>query len=138
MQWIQIHTWFFLSIASLRSRSASHIWRFLSSTWWRLSLSRCRSSSMRRLRSSSFCSRNFWAANACCFSSSNFLCLSSFCRSRSARIFSSRSFCDRCEPSFPGNNHNEFKYTIPGVVSPPLEYYLPKQLLEQTEFTWLQ
>jgi hypothetical protein len=67
---------------------------------------------MRLLRSSSFCSRNFCAANACCFSSSNFLCLSSFCRSRSARILSSRSFCDKFEPSFPGNNQCDLKSEV--------------------------
>lgn len=78
---------------SRRSFSASQIAFFLSSTWVRLSLSRDLISSIRFRRSSSFCSRNFWVASAWAFSSSNFLCRSSFCFSFNCFIRSSRSFC---------------------------------------------
>lgn len=79
---------------SRRSFSASQIARFLSSTCVRFSQSRDFISSMRRRRSSSFCSRCFWVASACAFSSSSFLCRSSFCFSFSCFIRSSRSFCE--------------------------------------------
>jgi len=49
-----------------------------------LSLSRDLSSSMRLRRSSSRCSRKRCAASACCLSSSNFRCRSSFCLSRTS------------------------------------------------------
>lgn len=49
-----------------------------------LSLSRDLSSSMRLRRSSSRCSRKRCAARACCLSSSNFRCRSSFCLSRTS------------------------------------------------------
>lgn len=84
-------TRFFLRIYSRRSFSASMMAFLRSSTWCRFSVSRTRISSMRRRRSSSFCSRYFCAASAWARSSSIFLCRSSFCRSRAYFSFSSRS-----------------------------------------------
>lgn len=86
-------SWFFLKIYSLRSFSASQMAFFRSSTWFRRSLSLLLRSSIRRRRSSSFCSRNFCVANACAFNSSSFRWRSSFCLSFSCFIRSSRSFC---------------------------------------------
>ena len=68
-----------------------------------LSLSRDLSSSMRLRRSSSRCSRKRCAAMACCLSSSNFRCRSSFCLSRTSFALST-SFALPVD-SRPENNH---------------------------------
>lgn len=65
--------------------------KFFSCTCCLLSFSLIRISSIRRLRSSSFCSRYFCAAIACALSSSSLRCRSKFCWSFISRSLSSRS-----------------------------------------------
>lgn len=77
-----------------------------------LSLSRDLSSSMRLRRSSSRCSRKRCAANACCLSSSNFRCRSSFCLSRTSFALST-SFAFPVD-SRPENNREDRLFLLVG------------------------
>lgn len=91
-----------------------------------LSLSRDLSSSMRLRRSSSRCSRKRCAARACCLSSSNFRCRSSFCLSRTSFALSN-SF-ELPVDSRPVNSHVKRTYSL---------YVRLNQLQTTSLYRWL-
>lgn len=96
-----------------------------------LSLSRDLSSSMRLRRSSSRCSRKRCAASACCLSSSNFRCRSSFCLSRTSFALSN-SF-ELPVDSRPANNRIERHLVLRTSIRTAAA--IPLSLLYRSPFT---